>query len=247
MGYFSTDGCTIGAFVVSDAQKKVINQVTNGVAFVNPIENNIDGVSSSVNGISASIGSATAPAIFAGITGALATLKTNINSLVSHAERLSGVSLSAAGPSGEPGINGLIGTAKSYNSICESMTGGTEDNFSKLFGTIVGPGKYVLDTSKNKLNNSVLNFVNNNSHRSSADSAFNTSRSTHITSINNIASDINSLVSEDNLAYSTANNTIRNYSIGSILIDSLNDPCFTGRLLDEIASPSTKDNLNDLQ
>ena len=128
MGYFSTDGCTIGAFVVSDAQKKVINQVTNGVAFVNPIENNIDGVSSSVNGISASIGSATAPAIFAGITGALATLKTNINSLVSHAERLSGVSLSAAGPSGEPGINGLIGTAKSYNSICESMTGGTEDN-----------------------------------------------------------------------------------------------------------------------
>ena len=247
MGYFSTNGCTIGAAVLSDAQKNITNQATKGVAFVNPITKNIDGVSSSISGVSAAVGSTTTPAIFAGITGALATLRTNINSLIAHTERLSGVSMDASGPSGEPGIIGLIGTAKSYNSICESLTGGTEDNFSKLFGSVVGPGKYVLDTGKSELNSSVLNFVNYNSSRESADSAFNTERNGHITSINSVATNVASLITDDNLAYLTANQTIRNYSIGNILFDSVNDPCFTGKLLDEIASPSTKDMLNDLQ
>ena len=93
MGYFSTDGCTIGAVILSDSQKNVINQVTKGTAFINPVRGNIDGLSASISGISASIASSTAPAIFVGITGAMVALRTNLNSFVSHAERLSGISL----------------------------------------------------------------------------------------------------------------------------------------------------------
>ena len=245
MGYFSTDGCTIGAVILSDSQKNVINQVTKGTAFINPVRGNIDGLSASITGISASIASSTAPAIYAGITGAMATLRTKLNSFVSHTERLSGVSLGAVGPSGEPGINGLIGTAKTYNSVCESLTGGVEDNFSKLFGSILGLGEYILNTRKENMNGIVLNFVNINSSRSSADSAFNTELAVHIATINTIATDVSELITDDNSAYDTANQTTRNYSIGNILMDN-SDPCFTGKLLDKIASPAAKDRINDL-
>ena len=48
MGYFSTDGCTIGAVILSDSQKNVINQVTEGTAFINPVKENINGLSASI-------------------------------------------------------------------------------------------------------------------------------------------------------------------------------------------------------
>tara|TARA_R100000995_G_scaffold82558_1_gene56628 strand:+ start:268 stop:1011 length:744 start_codon:yes stop_codon:yes gene_type:complete len=247
MGYFSTNGCSITAPIISDIQKDITNNVVKGVAFVNPMKGNIDGISSSINGLSAAVAQTTTPALFAGITGALATLKTNVDSLLAHTNRISGSSLDASGPSGEPGINGLIGVANSYNSIVESMTGGTEDNFSPVFGSILGPGEFITNESKQKMNNSILHFINSNASLESGSDSFTSQRDSHISTINTISSNVSSLVTTDNLTYKKASDTIRNFGIGNMIIDSINDPCFSGTLMKKIASPIIKDKLNDLQ
>ena len=193
------------------------------------------------------VNNTTAPQIFDGLTGALTSLNTNLTSYVSHTNRISGVNLGATGPSGEPGLNGLVGMAKSYNSVYESVTGGNEDNFSQIFGSILGIGEAKLNNTKQRLTNEVEGFVSINSKRVSADARFNAELSTHISSVNSFSTDISNLIINDNSAYETASRSIRNYNIGNILINSSDDPCFTGRLIDRIASKSMKEKINGSQ
>ncbi len=247
MGIFPTDGCLIQATQFSDTQKDIINQVVKGKAFVNPTKNATTGLSASINGASGAVNGAGTPAVFAGITGALATLTSNLVSYISHSDRLSGASLTASGPSAEPGINGLVGTARTYNSICESLTGGIEDNFSPLFNSILGPGNAKLNSISQDIDNKVTNFVNIHASRSSGDSQFNTERDAHIAIINTAASTVLSMVTKDNNAYHAANDAVMKYSAGNILLDSQNDPCFTGRLIEKIASKSVKEKIEGLQ
>jgi len=247
MGIFPTEGCVIGSIDISSEKKSIMDQVTNGNAFVNPTKENIDGVSASVASALTSVDNCTSPSIFNGLTGALTTLRTNLTSYVSHSNRLSGVVLGATGPNGEPGLNGLVGTAKAYNSICESVTGGVKDNFSPIFNSILGPGSAKLNTIKQKIDNQVINFININSSRTGTGSGFITELTAHISNINTSATNITNLITSDNSAYTNANQTIQNYNVGNMLISSSNDPCFTEKLINNISSLSMKEKLSSLQ
>ena len=154
--------------------------------------------------------------------------------------------LGATGPNGEPGLDGLVGIAKSYNSICESVTGGVKDNFSPIFNSILGPGSAKLNTIKQKIDSQVINFININTSRTGTGSEFIAELTSHINTINTSATDITNLITNDNSAYTNANQTIRNYSVGNMLISSSNDPCFTEKLINTISSLSMKEKLSNL-
>ena len=104
-----------------------------------------------------------------------------------------------------------------------------------------------MNNTKQRLTNEVEGFVSINSKRVSADARFNAELSTHISSVNSFSTDISNLIINDNSAYETASRSIRNYNIGNILINSSDDPCFTGRLIDRIASKSMKEKINGSQ
>jgi hypothetical protein len=245
MGVFPTDGCTISAVSLSSSQKDVVKQVTAGNAFVNPVKGNIEGLSASISSAISLIESAGNTAIWSSLTGDLTTLNTTLNSYISHSNRISGVNLGATGPSGEPGLNGLIGIARAYNSICESMTGGVEDNFSPVFNSVLGQGSSQLDTEKNIVDGAKT-FVQTNISLGSAYTEFNTELAQHISSIQASQNIVAKLITSDNTAYDTAQNTVRDYNLGNVLMNSSNDPCFTGRLVKEISSSVLKDKLDGL-
>lgn len=246
MGILPTDGCTIDSVKLTDEQKSVINQVTAGNAFVNPDESGVQGASASLSSTLTLISGAVTAGIFGTLTTALNTLNGNLTSYLNHSNRLSGVILGATGPSGEPGLAGLLGIAKSYNSICESLTGGTKDNFSSMFNSILGPGSFKLDRTRDRLNTEVKNFVQINRSLSESNGTFNAELSTHVTTVNSLSTDISGMITTDNSAFETATNTVRNYNIGNVLIAGSSDPCFTGKLMDKIASASMKEKLNGL-
>lgn len=246
MAILPTDGCTIDSVTLSTEQKNVINQVTAGNAFVNPDEASVQGASASLSSTLTLISGAVATGIFSTLTTALNTLNGNLTSYLNHSNRLSGVVLGATGPSGEPGIAGLLGIAKSYNSICESLTGGTKDNFSSIFNSILGPGSFKLDRTRDILTNEVKNFVQINRSLSESNGTFNAELSTHVTTVNSLSTDISVMITTDNSAFETATNTVINYNVGNALITGSSDPCFTGKLIDKIASGSMKEKLNGL-
>ena len=245
MGLFSTDGCTISAVSLSSTNKEIIKEVTSGNAFLNPVKGDIDGISASISSTTSLITGAGNTAIWSSLTGDLASLNTTLNSYLSHSNRLSGVNLGATGPSGEPGLNGLIGIAKAYNSVCESMTGGTKDNFTPVFDSILGPGSSKIKREKEIIEN-VKIFVRNNSSLGSATTPFNTELANHITSVKASKDVIQKLITDDNASYDNAQTTVRNYNLGNELFSSKNAPCFTGKLFDSIGSPVVKEKLNTL-
>tara|TARA_R110000824_G_scaffold392175_2_gene590406 strand:- start:3149 stop:3889 length:741 start_codon:yes stop_codon:yes gene_type:complete len=245
MGSFPTDGCTISAVSLSSSHKDVVKQVTAGDAFVNPVKGNIDGLSASISSTISLVESAGNTAIWGGLTSELTNLNTTLNSYLSHSNRISGVNLGATGPSGEPGLNGLIGIAKAYNSVCESMTGGTEDNFSPVFNSVLGQGSSQLDTEKNIVEDAKV-FIQINLSLASANSGFNTGLATHVISIKTSRDVVTKLITDDNSAYNNAQNTVRDYNLGNVLMNSSNDPCFTGKLVEEIATSSLKEKLDGL-
>jgi len=246
MGILPTDGCTIDAIVLSAEQKEIMNQVTNGNAFVNPDKGKIEGASAAISSTLTMIQGAETAGIFATLTSALNTLNTNLTSYVSHSDRLSGANMGATGPSAEPGLAGLLGIAKAYNAVCESVTGGTKDNFSPIFNSILGPGSFKLGRAEDKIVNEVKHFVSIHRARASADSQFNTEIATHVTTVNGLSTDITGMITTDNASYETATQTIRNYNLGNSLITSSTDPCFTGKLMEKIASSSMKEKIDRL-
>ena len=245
MGLFSTDGCTISAATLSPSQKYVINQITAGSAFINPVKGNIDGLSAEISSAISLIESAGNTAIWSSLTGDLTSLNTTLNSYLSHSNRISGVNLGATGPSGEPGLVGLIGIAKAYNSVCESMTGGVEDNFSSVFSSILGQGSSRIDKEKDIVRKT-KSFVQTNISLSGAYTDFNTELAEHITSIKTSKDIIAKLITDDNQSYDTAQSTVRNYNLGNILFNSSNDPCFTGKLVERISSSPIKEKLDGM-
>lgn len=247
MGILPTTGCTIAAVVLSTEEKAVMNQVTNGNAFVNPDTPAIEGLSASISSTLTMITGAETAGIFNTLTASLNTLSTNLTSYVSHSDRLSGSNLGATGPSGEPGIAGLIGIAKAYNSVCESVTGGTEDNFSPIFNSILGPGNFKLNRAEEKTTTEVKHFVSIHRGIAEANSTFNTQLAVQVSTVNSLSTDIAGLITTDNSAFETATQTIRNYNLGNALLLSSLDPCFTGKLIEKIASSSMKEKLDSIE
>ena len=203
-------------------------------------------MSAAVSDTIALINGAGNTAIWSSLTGDLTTLSATLTSYISHSDRLSGVVLGATGPSGEPGLNGLIGIAKAYNSVCESVTGGTKDNFSPIFNSILGPGSAQLNTEKQKIVNRVKNFILTHQSLGSANSGFNVELAGHITTVKASKDIVATLITNDNSAYDTASLTVRNYNLGNVLMSGSNDPCFTDKLISHIASSSMKEKLDNM-
>jgi len=247
MGILPTDGCTIDSVKLTDNEKSVINQVTTGNAFVNPDETGVQGASASTSTTLTLIAGAVTAGIFGTLTTALNTFNGNLTSYLTHSNRLSGVVLGATGPSAEPGLVGLLGVAKAYNSICESVTGGTKDNFSPIFNSILGPGSFKLGRAKDIIDNQIKTFVERESSRGASSDSFNAELATHVTKVNSLSTDITGLITTDNASYETATQIVRNYNIGVSLLASSSDPCFTGKLVDRIASNSMKEKLGSIE
>ncbi len=247
MAIFPTTGCTIDAVLLSEEEKAVMNQVTNGNAFINPDKPAIEGASASISNTLTMISGAADSGIFSTLTTSLNTLRGNLTSYVSHSDRLSGVNLGATGPSAEPGLSGLLGVAKAYNTVCESVTGGTKDNFSPLFNSILGPGEFKLNRAEEKITTEVKHFVSIHRGLAEANSIFNTQLAVQVSTVNSLSTDIGGLITTDNSSFETANQTVRNYNIGNALVASSSDPCFTGKLVDRISSGSMKEKLDAIE
>ena len=212
MGILPTTGCTINAVILSQEQKDVMNQITNGNWSSDVCSSDLEGASAAISSTITMINGAETAGIFGDLTTALGTLNGKLTSYVSHSERLSGVNLGSTGPSAEPGLAGLLGIARAYNSVCESVTGGTEDNFSPIFNSILGPGSYKMDRTKDKITNEVKHFVSIHRARASADSQFNTELAIHVATVNALSTEITNLITTDNSSYETATQTVRNFN-----------------------------------
>mgnify|MGYP005816964443 CR=1 FL=1 len=239
MGNFSTTGCNIPSVTFSTEQKEVIQQVINGNAFKNPVKNNIEGASAAASNLITLIAATDDPTKYSTIKTRLENLQTQLTTYLTHSNRLSGADLTLSGPAGEPGLDGLMGIATAHNAVYESMTGGTEDNYSLLFNSILGPSKSELNSIEQLMSGDIANYVRTDLPDDDSDALY-------TASVTQSKTALETLITNDNTAYSNATQTLKKYNLGNALISSVNDPCFNGTIVDKVASQLIKEKLNAL-
>jgi len=233
MGYFPTTGCEISSTEFTDGEKDIIKTVMDGNAFQNPVAGAIGGVNTAISGVQGLLNGVAFPSIFAGLSSAISTLSGQVSSYKTHSDRVSGVNLDSLGPNDEPSLLGLYGIASAFNSAQESMIGGVVDNFSDVFGSILGPANSAIKSATDTLENGIYNFIQQHSGVSSGSypGGFTDALSNFTTKMSGSSSNIGTLISGDNTKYSNALGYVKKFSLGNVVLGSQSDPCFGGNLI----------------
>jgi len=240
MGYFPTSGCNISSATLTPGEKDVVQTVMDGNAFQNPVASAISAVDTAISNTTNLIASASFPIIFDGLSGALNSLSSQVGVYQTHSNRLSGKNLDSLGPNDEPGLLGLYGIASAFNSAQETMIGGVVDNFSQVFGSILGPADAAIKSATDTIENSITSFIQDNLGVTSGNYpvGFEDTLSNFTTEIAGASSGLGTLINSDNSAYSSALSYVKKFSLGNMVLGSQNDPCFGGHLIKGVVTNS---------
>tara|TARA_Y100000296_G_C5130998_1_gene235556 strand:+ start:184 stop:948 length:765 start_codon:yes stop_codon:yes gene_type:complete len=249
MGYFPTNNCSISSANLTPSEKDVVQTVMDGNAFQNPVAGSINSVNTAISSATSLISSATFPDIFNGLSGALNGLSGQVGDYQTHSNRISGKNIGALGPNDEPGLLGLYGIASAFNSAQETMVGGVVDNFSQVFGSILGPADSAIKSVTDTIENSISLFIQDNLGVSSGNYpvGFVDNLNNFTTEIAGASAGLGTLINNDNAAYSSALNYVEKFGLGNMVLGSQNDPCFGGHLIKGVvANSNLQQKLNDL-
>jgi hypothetical protein len=178
------------------------------------------------------------------------------NDFQEHSYRLSGVLDSDPRNIGEvPGLSGLQGIAQSYNNIKNAIDGGNigealVDHYSPFFSSILGPGDELYESVESLIAGDYRNFLNT---FPITDGRFDFSDATQeqlqrLVELGQSADDlyqsVQNLIDSDNLSYFTAADYLAQQALGFSVLSMAEDPCFSQKLLGQIAKPDLKGLLN---
>ncbi len=178
-----------------------------------------------------------------------------------HAYRLSGVSnykegFNPGGGVGDlPGLVGIQSIAQNYNNIKNAIDSGNigqalVDHYSPFFSSILGPGQALYDSIDSLVNGNIRGFLSEFPLR---DGRLDLSRASQeqlgrVISLGNatldFVSSIRNLIDSDNATYFAALDYISKSSLGFSVLTMAEDPCFSQKLLGQIAKPDLKGLLN---
>jgi|TARA_E500000318_G_C3564658_1_gene215125 hypothetical protein len=178
-----------------------------------------------------------------------------------HAYRLSGVSnyregFNPGGGVGDlPGLVGIQSIAQSYNNIKNAIDSGNigqalVDHYSPFFSSILGPGQALYDSIDSLVNGNIRGFL---SEFPLNDGRLDLSKASQeqlgrLISLGNSTLDfttsIRNLIDSDNATYFAALDYISKSSLGFSVLTMAEDPCFSQKLLGQIAKPDLKGLLN---
>ena len=179
----------------------------------------------------------------------------------SHAYRLSGVSnykdgFESGGSIGDlPGLTGLQAIAQNYNNLKNSIDAGTigedlVDHYSPFFGSILGPGDQLYESLNTLLDGDIRNFI---TQFPIEDDRFDFSEAT-VQQMNELKAlgeqafalkdSIRNLIDQDNITYFAALDYMSKSTLGFSVLSMVEDPCFSQKLLGQIAKPDLKGLLN---
>jgi hypothetical protein len=178
-----------------------------------------------------------------------------------HAYRLSGVSnykegFNPGGGVGDlPGLVGIQSIAQSYNNIKNAIDSGNigqalVDHYSPFFGSILGPGQALYDSVDSLINGNIRAFLSEfplNDGRLDLSKASQDQLGQLINLGNStldFTSSIRNLIDSDNATYFAALDYISKSSLGFSVLTMAEDPCFSQKLLGQIAKPDLKGLLN---
>ena len=178
-----------------------------------------------------------------------------------HAYRLSGVSnykegFNPGGGVGDlPGLVGIQSIAQNYNNVKNAIDSGNigqalVDHYSPFFSSILGPGQALYDSIDSLVNGNIRGFLSEfpleggqlNLTRASQEQLgrlINLGNSTL-----DLATSIRNLIDSDNATYFAALDYISKSSLGFSVLTMAEDPCFSQKLLGQIAKPDLKGLLN---
>ena len=178
-----------------------------------------------------------------------------------HAYRLSGVSnykegFNPGGGVGDlPGLVGIQSIAQNYNNIKNALDSGNigqalVDHYSPFFSSILGPGQALYDSIDSLVNGNIRAFLSEfplndgrldlrTSSQEQLGRLINLGNSTL-----DFASSIRNLIDSDNATYFAALDYISKSSLGFSILTMAEDPCFSQKLLGQIAKPDLKGLLN---
>jgi len=239
---FSTN-CGVPSISLSQEQKDLVSKVMNEGAFKNPIEGEISNSSNLVDSISSSLESYSGDLDVSSIISSIDALKGSdglLEGFQKHTNRLSGVDLSNDGSLF--GFQGLQGIASSYNTIQETMKTGEaiEDNYSQMFSSVLDSGQNMMGDISSKLS-AISNIdIEDITTQEELENLI------PVADIDSIASNLTDSISADNLHLSTALNAVKKFGLGMMVVGMGKDSCFGNTLLDNIATDSIKDGLNNL-
>lgn len=183
------------------------------------------------------------------------------NEFQDHAYRLSGVSnyidgFEAGGSIGDfPGLVGLQAIARNYNNVRNAIESGNlgeivKDHYSPFFSSILGPGDALYESFKSLINGDLRNFLGTIPLR---DDRLDLSQATidqleNLVDIGNAILDfeqsIRNLIDSDNNLYFSALDYLAKSTLGFSVLTMAEDPCFSQKLLGQIAKPDLKGLLN---
>ena len=247
MGYFNPNGYTISHQELTAQEKAAIRVVMDGNGFRNPTAESSASLTTSTSSLTSSLNSVTFADVFAELTGAVATMNTNITSYSTHSNRLSGVNPDAQGPNFEPSLAGLYGVASAYNSVKESMEGGNKDNFYYVFESVLSTAKYTMQGAKSLIVNSIISFVNSNAGVSSGSypTGFVDTKTAYVNQLNNAAAALSGYITSDNQNYASVLSYLQKFGLGSMALGSKKDPQFGGALISGVVgTPLLNEKLN---
>ena len=180
----------------------------------------------------------------------------------SHAYRLSGMSnykegFEAGGSIGDlPGLTGLQAIAQNYNNVKNALDSGNigevlVDHYSPFFGSILGPGQALYDSVNSLINGNIRGFLDE--FPTTEDGRLNLTgfKAEQVDNLLQLGRDvldlqvsIENLIESDNATYFAALDYISKTSLGFSVLTMMEDPCFSQKLLGQIAKPDLKGLLN---
>ena len=267
---FNTTGCELPPLPLPADVLELLEAIATGELFRNPLEGLVNSALGAIGDVVDSVVDAIPSPELPGRPGedVLSSLQSVTdsaqqitNEFNDHCARLSGVSNYREGfePGGGvgdlPGLAGLQAIAQQYNQIKnvfenDALEQALIDQYSPFFSSILGPGDQLYESFNSLIDGDLKNFL---PQFPVTDGRLDLSQATveQLTqfiqladSIDNLVRDIQFLIDSDNATYFAAADYLAKKALGFSVLTMMEDPCFSQKLLGQIAKPDLKGLLN---
>lgn len=240
-----TDGCPIPNLGLSPEQSEFLQSVIRGDVFFNPVDEALNSVLGSINGF---LDSTINVPQLAAVNASLGNVVNVLQDFQDHGRRLSGL---IANPQNAPGLAGINSIAKTFNNIKNAFESGNIgdeliDHYSPFFQSILGPGNLAVNFFRELIEGDfrdaffALAAASVNDPTGGAAAAL-----LNLTeSLSQAINLIDIIRQSDELVLAAALEYIGKFTLGFSVLEMLEDPCFSQKVLQNITNPGSFDILN---
>ena len=231
-----TDGCPIPNLGLSPEQSEFLQSVIRGDVFFNPIDEALNSILGSINGFLDS--TINVPQLSA-VNASLGNVVNVLQDFQDHGRRLSGL---IANPQNAPGLAGINSIAKTFNNIKDELI----DHYSPFFQSILGPGNLAVNFFRELIEGDFRDAFFALAAASASDPTGGAAAALlNLTeSLSQAINLIDIIRQSDELVLAAALEYIGKFTLGFSVLEMLEDPCFSQKVLQNITNPGSFDILN---